>query len=244
MNNAAGLGKNLLVILNDNEMSICPRVGGLARYLDRARLSTFYQDSKRHLHNLLKMVPLVGDMANQAIDQMRDGIKATLTGGMLFEEFGFRYIGPIDGHDLPNLRRWLGYVKNQQGPTLLHVLTVKGHGVPQASEDPVTYHTPPVFEKVGPERTIVSFKRGGSKTYTDAASSAIYQAHAGQSPGRGHHSGHVPGQQAGKGPCRLPGPLFRHRHLRVTCRRLRRRPGKVGDAAHRGNLLHVLAACL
>jgi len=175
LNNAAGLNKNLLVILNDNEMSICPRVGGLAHYLDRARLSSLYQESKRHLHNMLARVPLVGGMANQAIDQVRDGIKATLTGGMLFEEFGFRYVGPIDGHDLPTLRSWLSQVKDQKGPVLLHVLTVKGHGVPQASEDPVTFHTPPVFEKVGPERTIVSLKRGGSKAYTDAASSAIYQ---------------------------------------------------------------------
>jgi 1-deoxy-D-xylulose-5-phosphate synthase len=94
---------------------------------------------------------------------------------MVFEEFGFRYIGPIDGHDLSSLRRWLRDVKDQKGPVLLHVLTEKGHGVPQASEDPVTYHTPPVFEKVGPERTILSLKRGGSKAYTDAASAAIYQ---------------------------------------------------------------------
>ena len=64
----------------------------------------------------------------------------------------------------------------EEGPTLLHVLTVKGNGVPQASEDPVTYHTPPVFEKVGPDRNILSLKRGGSKAYTDAMSSAIYQA--------------------------------------------------------------------
>src|SRR5205823_6296634 len=89
---------------------------------------------------------------------------------------GFRYIGPIDGHDLPALRGWLAQVKNQRGPVLLHVLTEKGHGVPQASEDPVTYHTPPVFEKVGPERTILSLKRGGSRAYTDAVSAAIYQA--------------------------------------------------------------------
>jgi 1-deoxy-D-xylulose-5-phosphate synthase len=95
---------------------------------------------------------------------------------MLFEELGFRYFGPIDGHDLPTLRRWLRDLKGQPGPILLHVLTEKGHGVPQASQDPVTFHTPPVFEKVGPERTIVSLKRGGSKAYTDAASSAIYQA--------------------------------------------------------------------
>jgi 1-deoxy-D-xylulose-5-phosphate synthase len=175
LNNAAGLGKNLLVILNDNKMSICPRVGGLARSLDRARLTNFYQDSKRHLHNLLAKLPLVGGMANQAIDQVRDGLKAFLTGGMLFEELGFRYIGPVDGHDLPGLRRWLRDVKDQKGPILLHVLTEKGHGVQQASDDPVTYHTPPVFEQVGPQRTIVSLKRGGSKAYTDTASAAIFQ---------------------------------------------------------------------
>jgi 1-deoxy-D-xylulose-5-phosphate synthase len=114
-------------------------------------------------------------MATHALMQLRDGFKALLTGGMVFEEFGFRYIGPIDGHDLSSLRRWLRDVKDQKGPVLLHVLTEKGHGVPQASEDPVTYHTPPVFEKVGPERTILSLKRGGSKAYTDAASAAIYQ---------------------------------------------------------------------
>jgi 1-deoxy-D-xylulose-5-phosphate synthase len=176
LNNAGGLRKKLLVILNDNKMSICERVGGLARCLDRARLTSFYQGSMRNLQDLLAKVPLFGSRANQAIDQLRDGLKASLTGGMLFEEMGFRYIGPIDGHDLPGLRRWLRDVKNQDGPTLLHVLTEKGHGVPQASEDPVTYHTPPIFEKVGPERTILSLKRGGSKAYTDAASSAIYQA--------------------------------------------------------------------
>src|SRR4051812_2773446 len=76
LNNAGGLGKNLLVILNDNEMSICPRVGAIARTLDRARLTNFYQDSKRQLQQLLSHVPLVGGMANYAIDGVRDGLKA------------------------------------------------------------------------------------------------------------------------------------------------------------------------
>jgi 1-deoxy-D-xylulose-5-phosphate synthase len=176
LNNAGGLGKDLLVILNDNEMSICPRVGALARCLDQARMTTFYQDSKRHIRDLLSRIPLLGGIATQALEQIKDGLKAFLTGGMLFEELGFRYFGPIDGHDLPGLRRWLRDLKTQKGPVLLHVLTQKGHGVPQASADPVTYHTPPVFEKVGPERTILSLKRGGSRAYTDAASSAIYNA--------------------------------------------------------------------
>jgi 1-deoxy-D-xylulose-5-phosphate synthase len=106
LNNAGGLQKNLLVILNDNEMSICPRVGALADCLDRARLTNFYQDSKRHVRELLARIPLVGGMATHAIEQIKDGLKAFLTGGMLFEELGFRYFGPIDGHDLPTLRRW------------------------------------------------------------------------------------------------------------------------------------------
>lgn len=176
LNNAGHLNKKLLVILNDNQMSICPRVGALAQCLDRARLTNFYQGSKRQLHKILAKIPLVGSRANQAVHQVSDALKALLTGGMLFEELGFHYIGPIDGHDLPGLRNWLQTVKDKPGPILLHVLTVKGHGVPQASEDPVTFHTPPVFEKVGPDRTILSLKRGGSKAYTDAVSAAIHQA--------------------------------------------------------------------
>jgi 1-deoxy-D-xylulose-5-phosphate synthase len=176
LNNAGHLGKNLLVILNDNQMSICPRVGALAQCLDRARLTNFYQGSKRRVRKLLEKLPLLGGMATTAMDQVRDGLKALLTGGMLFEELGFRYIGPIEGHDLPGLRRWLQNVKDQQGPILLHVLTEKGHGVPQASEDPVTFHTPPVFEKVGPQRTILALKRSTSKAFTDAVAGAIANA--------------------------------------------------------------------
>ena len=178
LNNAGGLNRKLLVILNDNKMSICPRVGGLAQCLDQARLTNFYQGSKKHVREVLAKIPVLGGMATQAIEQIKDGLKAILTGGMLFEELGFRYIGPIDGHDLPTLKRWLRDVKNQQGPILLHVLTQKGHGVAQASDDPVMYHTPPVFEKVGPERTILSLKRGGSRAYTDAVSGGIYTAMA------------------------------------------------------------------
>ena len=105
-------------------------------------------------------------------------MKAYFKDGMLFEEFGFRYFGPVDGHDLPKLRRILRDLKTQKGPILLHVFTEKGHGVPQASADPVVYHTPPVFAKVGPQRTSIELKRGGSKAYTDAMSAAIQKAMA------------------------------------------------------------------
>jgi 1-deoxy-D-xylulose-5-phosphate synthase len=175
LNNAGGLKKNLLVILNDNKMSICPRTGALAGMLDKCRMASFYQDSKRQLSKLLLKVPVVGERAKDKLEGLRDGLKAMMSGGMLFESMGFRYFGPIDGHDLPTLTRWLRDLKGQKGPILLHVLTEKGHGVPQASQDPVTFHTPPVFEKVGPQRTILALKRGGSKAYTDAVSNTIFE---------------------------------------------------------------------
>jgi 1-deoxy-D-xylulose-5-phosphate synthase len=175
-NNIGGMGQNVLVVLNDNKMSICPRTGGLAKYLDHCRLTGFYQGGKRRLNQILQHIPVIGEMAHSALEQLRDGLKAFFKDGMLFEELGFRYFGPVDGHDLPKLRKILRHLKTQQGPILLHVLTNKGHGIPQAAEDPVTYHTPPVFEQLGPNGTIVSLKKSGTRAYTDAMSYAVHQA--------------------------------------------------------------------
>jgi len=175
LNNAGWLRKKLLVILNDNKMSICPRVGALATYLDQCRRSSMYMRSKRMMSELLPKIPIVGGVTHSFLEGIRDNLKAVLKDGMLFEEIGFRYYGPVNGHDLPLLRRTLAEVKRIDGPVLLHVFTEKGHGVPQASEDPVTFHTPPVFEKVGPDRSILSLRKGGSKAYTDAVSTTIAQ---------------------------------------------------------------------
>lgn len=177
LNNIVGMNQNVLVILNDNKMSICPRTGGVGKYFDQCRMTSLYQGSKRGLNYILSKIPLIGGIAHSALEQLRDGLKAMVKdGGMLFEELGFRYFGPVDGHDLPTLRKILRDLKSQKGPLLLHVFTEKGHGVPQASADPVGYHTPPVFAKVGPERTNIELKRGGSKAYTDVMSAAIAQA--------------------------------------------------------------------
>lgn len=175
-NNVGALNENLLIILNDNAMSICPRVGSLARCLDQARVSDFYMDSKKQLRDLLQRIPLVGGVATQLLEQLKDGLKAVLSGGMLFEEFGLRYFGPIDGHDLPGLRRSLAMLKEVKGPVILHVLTNKGQGVPEASKDPVTFHTPPVIDAVGPERSILALRKGGAKAYTDSISAGILAA--------------------------------------------------------------------
>jgi 1-deoxy-D-xylulose-5-phosphate synthase len=175
MNNAAGLKKDMVVILNDNKMGICPRVGGLAQYLDKARVAPFYDGLKRDISWLLNKVPVLGETAETMLGSFKDAVKTFLHGGMLFEEMGFRYIGPVDGHDLKNLRSYLELVKNLKGPVLLHVFTEKGHGFEPACNDPVRFHTPPVFQRDG-NGAIVSVKKSSSPAYTDLASAAILEA--------------------------------------------------------------------
>jgi 1-deoxy-D-xylulose-5-phosphate synthase len=111
LNNAGGLKRKLLVILNDNKMSICPRVGGMADYLDRLRMNPFYSGLKSEVAGVLGKRAAVGDPAERFLAQLKEGVKAGLHGGMLFEDLGFRYIGPIDGHNIGLLRKYLRMVK-------------------------------------------------------------------------------------------------------------------------------------
>jgi 1-deoxy-D-xylulose-5-phosphate synthase len=171
LNNASELRSNMLVVLNDNEMSICPRVGGLAKYMDRLRTNPLYTGLKAEVVNLLNKVPLFGDPAERMLAQIKEGVKAGLHGGMLFEEFGFKYFGPIDGHNISVLKKYLKMVRNIEGPVLLHVMTNKGHGFRPAAEDPVYYHTPPTFERIGDEA--VAKGKSGGKAYTNHARDAI-----------------------------------------------------------------------
>lgn len=175
MNNAAGLKKDLLVILNDNKMGICPRVGGLAGYLDRARVKPFYNGLKRDVAWFLNKVPLVGGSIEHFLSNAKDALKGFLHGGMLFEELGFKYIGPVDGHDLFALRDYLELVKDVEGPVLLHVFTEKGHGFEPACADPVAFHTPAPFQRTE-NNEIVPVKKSSSKAYTNFVSDAIYAA--------------------------------------------------------------------
>lgn len=174
LNNAAMLKSKMLVVLNDNKMSICPRVGGIARYLDRLRANPMYSGLKQEVVNMLNRVPVFGDPTERLLAQIKEGVKAGMHGGMLFEEFGFKYFGPIDGHDVGLLKKYLKLVKNQEGPVLLHVITEKGHGFKPAAADPVFYHTPPVFHRIDEEKVELK-KKGGNKAYTDHARDAIAQ---------------------------------------------------------------------
>ena len=120
-------------------------------------------------------MPVVGELARNSLEGLRDALKAYFKDGGLFEELGFRYFGPVDGHDLHGLRKILADLKDQKGPILLHVFTDKGHGVPQAVEDPVTYHSPPIFEKIDDNGRIISMKKGSSVAYTNLMSAAIHK---------------------------------------------------------------------
>ncbi len=172
LNHAGGVKRPLIVVLNDNKMSICPRVGGLADYLDRLRMTSFYTGLKAEIQRVLSSVPLIGESMERALAQLRDAIKAGFLGGMLFEELGFRYLGPVDGHDLRKLQRYLTMARDFDRPVLLHVVTEKGHGFQPAAQDPTVFHTPaPFVRQNGSE---VRFKtKESAKPYTQVARDAI-----------------------------------------------------------------------
>lgn len=173
MNNAGGMKRGILMILNDNKMSICPRVGGLASYLDQLRTNPAYTGFKTEVVRALSMMPVLGDPVERFLAQLKEGIKAGLHGGMLFEDLGFRYIGPIDGHNIPLLRKYLRMVKDVTDPVLLHVVTEKGHGFQPAAADPVFFHSPPALDVDAESWTAPS--ASGRATYTAAVRDSLLE---------------------------------------------------------------------
>lgn len=147
MNHAGEQGTDLLVVLNDNEMSISPNVGALSNYFARVLSGKVYTTVRRNSKRVLAHVPPVSEFARKA----EEHVKGLIVPGTLFEELGFNYIGPIDGHDLATLVATLGNLKSMEGPRLLHVITRKGKGYPPAEADPVKYHgiSAPFDPKVG-----------------------------------------------------------------------------------------------
>src|SRR5712675_105949 len=141
MNNAGAMDVDLLVILNDNEMSISRPVGALTNYLARLLSGRIYSSARRASEHLLKRVPGAWELARRA----EEHVKGMVTPSTLFEEFGFNYIGPIDGHDLDALIPTLANIKKLQGPQFLHVVTRKGQGYKLAEDDPIAYHGPGKF---------------------------------------------------------------------------------------------------
>ncbi len=132
---------NMIVILNDNEMSIAPNVGALHTILGKLRTAGKYNSAKDELEFILKKIPAVGGKVAAAAERVKDSLKYLLVSGIFFEELGFTYLGPVDGHDFNELERQLQYAKKVEGPVLLHVLTKKGKGYRPAEDDRIgTWH--------------------------------------------------------------------------------------------------------
>src|SRR5210317_547062 len=162
LNQAGHLKKDLLVILNDNEMSISPNVGALSSFFSRQLTSDFFVRLKRETENFLDSVPKIGKDLRRLAKKAEEAVKGFLTPGMLFEAFDFDYVGPIDGHKLDELIQTLENITHMDGPVLMHVVTKKGKGYAPAEDNP------PLFHGVGPfdSETGEVKKSNGNPSYT------------------------------------------------------------------------------
>lgn len=140
MNNAGQSGRDMLVILNDNNMSISPNVGAISSYLNAIITNPLYQKIKNEVWDFTAKLPRITDKLRSLARRTQDSIKTFILPGLFFEDLGFRYFGPVNGHDLDELITVLNRIKNLPGPILLHVLTKKGKGFPKAEEHPEKYH--------------------------------------------------------------------------------------------------------
>ena len=163
MNNAGTMDVDLLVVLNDNEMSISPPVGALTNYFARLMSGRMYDTAKRYSEHVLKRLPAMWELARRA----EEHVKGMVTPSTLFEEFGFNYIGPIDGHDLDALLPTLANIKKLKGPQFLHVITRKGQGYKLAEDDPVLYHGPGKFNPAEGIRKATGAKPTYSQVFGD-----------------------------------------------------------------------------
>jgi len=146
LNQCGHLGKDLMVILNDNEMSISPNVGALSAYLNRLMTGNFLLKMKQEVKELLGQIPQIGSPMVKWAGRIEELLKGMVAPGLVFEELGFTYLGPIEGNNLSHLMETFEGAKKLKGPVLLHVLTRKGKGYPPAEKNPSVFHSPPRFE--------------------------------------------------------------------------------------------------
>ncbi len=149
LNNAGATDRNFIVVLNDNDMSIAPAVGAMNKYLTGMITNPAYNRARDLVKEVLQRTPTsLGDLMQDVAGKLEESVKHMFTPGLIFEELGFRYVGPVDGHDVHALIDRLGRVKRLKGPILVHVLTQKGKGFLHAEEDPWTWHASGPFDKV------------------------------------------------------------------------------------------------
>jgi 1-deoxy-D-xylulose-5-phosphate synthase len=169
LNYAGHLERNLTVILNDNEMSIARNVGAMSGYLSKLRTDPTYYRMKQDAEYLLKRIPAIGERVAKTVERLKDGLKYLVVPGMLFEDLGFTYIGPIDGHNLASLTDVLQKSKHMKGPVLIHVITCKGKGYGPAECNADKFHG------VGPfcVESGEIIKNGSNPSYTSVFGDAL-----------------------------------------------------------------------
>ena len=169
LNNASHLKSNFIIVLNDNNMSISPNVGGMSKYLDSIRTAHTYTELKKGVETALRKVPVAGESIVEHIRKTKSGIKQLLVPGMFFEDMGITYLGPVDGHNIGELYRTFQEAKKVDNAVLLHVITTKGKGYLPAENEPSKFHGTGPFEIT----TGQSLAKKDGDTYTDVFSKVM-----------------------------------------------------------------------
>ena len=164
LNHAGQLGKRLIVILNDNGMSIDTNVGAMSEYLSRLRVMPQYNKAKKDLEGFFRSIPHIGDTVLKTAEYIKDGVKSVLVPGGIFAEMGFTYVGPLDGHNLRLLREVFSEIRMMDGPVLVHVHTKKGRGYLPAEIEPDKFHGVGTFDVISGQ---VKKDEGAPPTYTE-----------------------------------------------------------------------------
>ena len=173
LNGAGTLRRQCLIVLNDNGMSISKPQGAFAHYLERVRVSSTYEEAKKVAEKIVGRLPTsVGSTIEAIWHHLKEGFKGAIWPGQMFESLGIKYMGPLDGHDLPGLINMLGELKHVNAPVLLHVKTVKGNGYEIASSEPTKFHSPAAFQVEGCRVTI---NKGTGKSWTNAFADAMIE---------------------------------------------------------------------
>ena len=168
LNNAARLNSNLIIILNDNKMSISENVGGMSKYLNRIRTNESYLELKVDVESALRKIPGIGDSVARGVKKSKDALKQILIPGGFFEDLGIEYMGPVDGHDISQLIQVIKAAKKEKNPVLIHVLTKKGKGYEPAEHNPSEFHGVGKFDVASGE-----ISKSTKISYTEAFSKAI-----------------------------------------------------------------------
>jgi len=170
LNHAGHLKSDIIVVLNDNEMSISKNIGALSSYLNRIMTGEFMSNLREKVKSSIKNLPALGDKVYKAARLLEETVKGIITPGLLFEELGFQYFGPVDGHNLNYLIENLRNIKRLKGPVLIHIVTKKGKGYTHAEDDPARFHGISTFEMTTGNST-----HNGRYTYTDIFGDTIIE---------------------------------------------------------------------